>query len=155
MRRSMMTRWQRGLESAVAVLAVAAFALSTVHSWADSDVTYERIKNADKYPGDWMTYHGSYKSWHYSPLDQISSKNVDKLRIAWTHSMPRAIRGLQSMPLAADGVLYYSGPYNQVFALDGATGEVIWYYKQNLNEDLVSKQTHSPYNRGIALGYGN
>jgi len=100
-----MTRWQRGLESAVAVLAVAAFALSTVHSWADSDVTYERIKNADKYPGDWMTYHGSYKSWHYSPLDQISSKNVDKLRIAWTHSMPRAIRGLQSMPLAADGVL--------------------------------------------------
>jgi len=151
-----MTRWQRkALESATGILIVTAFAVSTVHTWADSDVTYERIKNADKFPGDWMTYHGSYKGWHYSPLDQISSKNVDKLQVAWTHSMPRAIRGLQSMPLAADGVLYYSGPYNQVFALDGATGEVIWYYKQNLNEDLVSKQTHSPYNRGIALGYGN
>ena len=64
----------------------------------------------------------------------------------------RSVRGLQSMPLAADGVLYYSGSYNQVFALDGATGEVLWYYKQKLNEDLVAKQTHSPYNRGIALG---
>ena len=69
--------------------------------------------------------------------------------------MPRSVRGLQSMPLAADGILYYSGSYNQVFALDGATGEVIWYYQQKLNEDLVAKQTHSPYNRGIALGLGN
>ncbi len=66
--------------------------------------------------------------------------------------MPRAVRGLQSMPLAADGILYYSGPYNQVYALDGSTGEVIWYYRQKLDEDLVAKQTHSPYNRGIALG---
>src|SRR5439155_713710 len=67
----------------------------------------------------------------------------------------RSVRGLQSYPLAADGVLYYSGSYNQVWALDGATGEVLWQYKQKLNEDLVAKQTHSPYNRGIALGYGN
>jgi alcohol dehydrogenase (cytochrome c) len=55
----------------------------------------------------------------------------------------------------ADGILYYSGSYNQVFALDGATGELIWSYKQKLDDDLVSKQTHSPYNRGIALGNGN
>ena len=68
--------------------------------------------------------------------------------------MPRSVRGLQSMPLAVDGVLYYSGSYNQVFALDGATGEVLWYYQQKLNEDLVSKQTHSPYNRGLAVGFG-
>ena len=30
-----------------------------------------------------------------------------------------------------------------------------WPYFPELNEDLVAKQTHSPYNRGIALGYGN
>jgi alcohol dehydrogenase (cytochrome c) len=39
--------------------------------------------------------------------------------------------------------------------LDGSTGEVIWYYRHKLNEDLIAKQTHSPYNRGIALGMGN
>jgi hypothetical protein len=69
--------------------------------------------------------------------------------------MPRSIRGLQSMPLAAEGLVYYSGAYNQVYALDGSTGEVIWYYSHKLNEDLISKQTHSPYNRGIALGASN
>jgi len=25
---------------------------------------------------DWLTYHGSYKSYHYSPLDQINTGNV-------------------------------------------------------------------------------
>ena len=61
----------------------------------------------------------------------------------------------QGFPLAIDGVLYYSSPYNQVYALDGASGSMMWTYKQKLNEDLVAKQTHSPYNRGIAAAYGN
>ncbi len=52
-------------------------------------------------------------------------------------------------------MLYYSSSYNQVYALDGATGQMLWTYKQKLNEDLVAKQTHSPYNRGIAAAYGN
>ena len=62
---------------------------------------------------------------------------------------------MQGFPLAIDGVVYYSSPYNQVYALDGATGQMLWTYKQKLNEDLVAQQTHSPYNRGIAAGYGN
>ena len=67
----------------------------------------------------------------------------------------RATRGLQSTPLAVDGVLYYSGSYNRVFALDGSTGEGRSGIPPELDEDLVSKQTHSPYNRGIAIGKGN
>ena len=106
-------------------------------------------------PGNWVTYNGTYKSWHYSPLDKINTKNVGKLTEAWSHSASRARRGMQSMPLAIDGVLYYTGPYNQVYALDGATGQMLWTYKQKLNEDLVARQTHGPYNRGIAAAYGN
>ncbi|HYP34981.1 MAG TPA: hypothetical protein VEQ62_01430, partial [Stellaceae bacterium] len=34
---------------------------------------------------DWLTYHGSYKSHHYSPLDQINAGNVRDLEIAWIH----------------------------------------------------------------------
>ena len=62
---------------------------------------------------------------------------------------------MQGHPLAIDGILYYSSPYNQIYALDGATGQMIWTYKHKLNEDLVARQTHSPYNRGIVAGYGN
>src|SRR5438876_10076807 len=133
--------------------AIASIALAPGASAADIDA--QRLIDADKNPADWLTYHGSYKSWHYSTLDQINADNVGNLKVAWSHATPRSTRGLQSFPLVADGVLYYSGSYNQLFALDGATGELIWAYKQKLNEDLVSKQTHSPYNRGIAIGYGN
>jgi len=120
-----------------------------------ADIDGNRLQNADKEPDNWMTYHSTYRSWHYSALDQINTGNVSGLKEAWSHVASRSVRGLQSYPLVADGVLYYSGSYNQVWALDGATGEVLWQFKAKLNDDLVAKQTHSPYNRGIALGYGN
>src|SRR5581483_6263089 len=52
-------------------------------------------------PNDWLTYHGSYKSYHYSPLDQINASNVSNLSVAWIHIPGRSTRGLQSMPLVA------------------------------------------------------
>jgi alcohol dehydrogenase (cytochrome c) len=63
---------------------------------------------------DWLTYHGGYKSCHYSALDQINAGNVKNLGVAWIHLPGRSTRGLQSTPLAADGVLYYSGSYSRV-----------------------------------------
>lgn len=124
-------------------------------AWAQGELDGNRLNAADQEPGNWLTYHGTYKSWHYSPLDQINTRNVTQLREAWSHVASRANRGLQGFPLAIDGILYYSSPYNQVYALDGASGQPVWTYKQKLNEDLVARQTHSPYNRGIAAGYGN
>jgi PQQ-dependent dehydrogenase (methanol/ethanol family) len=140
-------------QSAMAIAAIVAAGCGTTPRAAD--VTPDRLAKADSEPGNWMTYHGNYQSWHYSGLSDINTGNVKNLKEAWSHVASRSVRGLQSYPLAVDGVLYYSGSYNQVWAIDGATGDVLWQYKQKLNEDLVSKQTHSPYNRGIAIGYGN
>ncbi len=133
---------------------VVAIGICGAHASA-AEVTGERLNKADSEPGNWMTYHGTFKSWHYSPLDQINTRNISKLTEAWSHVASRANRGLQGFPLAIDGVLYYVSPYNQLYALDGATGRILWTYKHKLDEDLVARQTHSPYIRGIAAGYGN
>src|SRR6266436_2395667 len=135
---------------ALAVVAVAPPAPAIAPSQIDS----ARLQAAEENPNDWLTYHGGYKSYHYSGLDQINASNVKNLAVAWIHLPGRSTRGLQSMPLVADGVLYYSGSYSRVYALDGATGKFIWSYFPQLDEELVSMQTHSPYNRGIALGDG-
>jgi len=132
----------------IALLAVA------TPSRAD-DVSFDKILHAEKNPGDWLTYHGSFNGWHHSDLDQINTQNVGGLKVAFIHQPGRTTRGVQSMPLAVDGVLYYSGSYSKVYALDGATGEVKWAYTPELDEDLVARQTHSPYNRGMAMGNGN
>ena len=136
----------------VGCAALAVAALVTVSPARAQDAA---ALNAEAAQNDWPTYHGTYKSYHYSGLDQINTGNVKNLEVAWMHFPERATRGLQSTPLAIDGVLYYSGSYSRVWALDGATGKTIWAYAPDLDEELVSKQTHSPYNRGIAIGQGN
>lgn len=140
------------LVTAACLLAATAIAGITP-AFADN-VSTDDLLAAEKNPNNWLTYHGTYRSWHYSPLDQINAENVKNLKVAWVHQHGHATRGMQSMPLVADGVLYYSASYSRVFALDGATGKTLWSYTPKLDEELVARQTHSPYNRGIGLGDG-
>ena len=144
-----MEKLPRNLARTVALAIGAAFVASSAFA---QPVDTARIQAGDA--NDWLTYHGSYNSYHYSPLDQINTNNVSNLGVAWIHIPGRSTRGLQSMPLVADGVLYYTGSYSRTFALNGATGEVIWSYIPELDEALISRQTHSPYNRGAAIGDG-
>jgi glucose dehydrogenase len=81
--------------------------------------------------GEWRTYGGDLGNTHYSPLDQISATNFDKLEIAWrfrtSNLGPRPELSLESTPLMANGVLYAAaGTRRSVVALDAATGELLW-----------------------------
>src|SRR5580700_9661123 len=144
-----MEKLPRNLARTVALAIGAAFVASSAFA---QPVDTARIQAGDA--NDWLTYHGSYNSYHFSPLAQINTSNVANLGVAWIHIPGRSTRGLQSTPLVADGVLYYTGSYSRVFALNGATGEVIWSYFPELDDALIKRQTHSPYNRGLALGDG-
>ncbi len=144
-----MRRVTRGL-AASALLAVGA-AFAAAPALAQSA---QELEAANPNPNDWLSYHGSYKDYDFSGLHQINTRNVKNLEVAWMHFPGRTTRGLQSMPLAKDGVLYYSGSYSRVFALDGATGKVLWAYYPKLDEELIARQTHTPYNRGMAMGDG-
>lgn len=112
----------------------------------------QQLESANVSGNDWLSYHGTYNDYDFSSLDQINTNNVKDLQVAWMHFPGRSTRGVESMPLAKDGVVYYSGSYSRVFALDGATGKVLWTYFPQLDDQLVARQTHSPYNRGMAMG---
>src|SRR5258708_7521709 len=75
--------------------------------------------------GEWPTYYGSMSGNRHSALDQINARNVSRLQLQWTHSLPYFL--LQTTPLMIDGVMYVTGP-NQVIALDARTGREIWSY---------------------------
>jgi len=110
-----------------------------------SPVTDARLLNPE--PQNWLMYRGNYAGWGYSPLDQINSSNAKKLVPAWTLSTGVG-EGHQSPPMVNNGVMFVSTPQNQVLALDAKSGDVLWYYKKQLPEDLL--QLH-PTNRGVAL----
>ncbi len=102
---------------------------------------------------DWPSYHRTYNAWRYSPLAKINRGNVGKLQVAWTHQPGAITHGLQATPVVLDGVVYYSGSYNRVFAIDGASGEEIWHYYAK-NKPEVEQIATAPYNRGVSVGNG-
>ena len=85
--------------------------------------------------GEWHTYGGDLGSTRYSPLDQISAANFNKLEVAWRFKTdflgPRKEYQLEATPLMIKGVLYTTaGTRRDVIALDAGTGELIWTHSE-------------------------
>ena len=147
-----MKRWSTRLTGAAMALSATAMIGISMQAGA---VEWDRLRNADKDPNNWLMYHGSFNGHHYSDLSQINSQNVKNLQVAWIHTPGASKRGVQSFPLAVDGVLYYASASGQVWALDGASGEMIWKYQAKLDQERSEGTFYNPYTRGLAVGYGN
>jgi quinoprotein glucose dehydrogenase len=76
---------------------------------------------------DWSRYGGNPEANHFSPLAQIDRSNVSHLQIAWTFDTGEE-GGLQSSPIMVNGVLYGITPTQKIFALDAATGKLLWKF---------------------------
>lgn len=98
-------------------------------------------------PGDWRTYNGADSGNRFSPLEQITTANVSALKLKWV--FPLQYFGLETTPLAADGVLYVTGP-NEVFALDALSGAAIWHYSRPPSVGMLG-DARLGTNRGVAL----
>ena len=99
---------------------------------------------AQKGPGDWAMYRHDSGSSGYSALKQINSKNVAKLKEAWTMKLVER-GGLEVTPIAINGVLYFPAG-NKILAVDPATGKEIWRY------DVPASQASS---RGVGYWPGD
>src|SRR6202021_3784906 len=69
------------------------------------------------------------------------------LKLKWI--FPVQAFGLETPPLAADGVLYVTGP-NQVYALNALTGAPLWHYSRPPSEDMLGDSKLGT-NRGVAI----
>jgi quinoprotein glucose dehydrogenase len=76
---------------------------------------------------DWPVYGGAAENNHYSSLTQINQSNVTKLAMAWSFDTKEE-GGLQTSPLVVNGILYGISPTQKIFALDAATGKLLWKF---------------------------
>ncbi len=76
---------------------------------------------------NWSVYGGDAENTHYSPLTQINRDNVKDLRVAWEYDTGET-GGLETSPLIVDGVLYGITPSQKIFALNAATGKLLWKF---------------------------
>jgi alcohol dehydrogenase (cytochrome c) len=111
-------------------------------------LSFERLVQAEREPQNWLTYWGSYRSEHFSELEQIDRRNVAQLQARWAMPMPGG-SPLETTPLVVDAVMYTSGPPGDVYALDARSGLEIWRFHRQ--QERVSPFQINPFNRGIAV----
>ena len=86
--------------------------------------------------GDWPAYGFDESGQRHSPLTQIDTKNVSKLKLAWQYGMVSDARNpgnpalpvTEAVPLEIDGMLYTPTVQHAIVALEPESGEEIWKY---------------------------
>ena len=81
---------------------------------------------------DWPAHGGNAAHTQFSPLDQINTKNVGRLAVAWVHHTGDARADdrsqIQCNPIVVRSVLYGTSAGLKAFALDAATGRERWAF---------------------------
>ncbi len=112
------------------------------------DVSYEDLRNAVNDSSQWLTYSGSYTGQRFSSLQQINRATISRLRPRWIHQM-KSLQAVESHPLVAGGMMFLTGPANEVIALDAGTGEPRWTFTRPILENVP--QCCGRVNRGVAI----
>ena len=112
-----------------------------------------RMARADQEPGNWMSYGRTYGEQHFSPLNQINDDNVSHLKLAWFYNLDTN-RGQEAIPLVIDGVMYFTTAWSKVFALNAATGKLLWSYDPQVPGEWAINACCDVVNRGVAAWEG-
>ncbi len=107
----------------------------------------------------WPTYGGNPGGQRFSPATEINKPNLADLRPVWTfhtRALDKPRLGsdqafFEATPVLSGRTLYFTSPFDQVFALDAATGVQRWTYDPHaspLRKDVFVTS------RGVALWTG-
>ncbi len=91
---------------------------------------------------------------YYSPLAKIDAKNVEQLGFAWSYDLGDPMRGQEATPLVIDGVMYTSGTWGYVYAVDAASGKQIWRYDPKADYFMGRNPCCDLVNRGVSVWKG-
>jgi alcohol dehydrogenase (cytochrome c) len=137
------------------------------------EVTDTALLGAATDTANWLMVGGGYANTRYSQLRQITADNIaqvqiesahdvgvswrDRLGVGWRqgerkrwnwHPRTWGDERQESTPLAIDDVLYYTGAYSVVVAVDLGSGTELWRYRHAMRRPPML--CCGPSNRGVA-----
>jgi quinohemoprotein ethanol dehydrogenase len=118
-----------------------------------ADIDGARVMAADQEPGNWPAHGRTYGEQRFSPLAKINADNASTLGAAWEYET-NTIRGLEASPIVVDGVMFATGSWSVVYALDAKTGEELWTYDPKVPGEWGRKGCCDVVNRGVAVWKG-
>jgi alcohol dehydrogenase (cytochrome c) len=114
---------------------ISAFALMTAATL--SPVLAQVVQNfkpvtsaelANPSPNEWLSFSRTYDAQRFSPLDQINTRNVKQLRMAWVRGLP--VGTVESTPIVRGNTMYIMTSTGGIQALDATNGDLIWEYNR-------------------------
>lgn len=138
----------------VAVAAMTAPSPSASAASTPGEVDAARLQAADSEPQNWFTGGRDKDGTYYSPLTSINVQNAKQLGFAWQYDLGNPRRGQQATPIVIDGVMYTSGTWGYVYAVDAVTGRELWRYDPNPNVFMGRHPCCDLVNRGVAVWKG-
>ena len=137
--------------SSVSVLLLALVGLSSCDRPRAIDDA--RLRSADGDTANWLMYGRTYDDHRFSPLSQINEQTVAKLGLVWSRELGTT-RGLEATPLVENGVIYTTGSWSVVYAIDAQTADVRWMYDPAVPRARAYFICCDVVNRGAALYRG-
>jgi len=120
---------------------------------APGQVDDARLRGAENDGSEWLATGRTWGEQRYSPLDQIDARNVSRMHEVWTFETGLT-RGHEATPLVHDGVLFFTGSWSVVFAVDARTGKQLWKWDPQVEKIVGQKACCDVVNRGVALYKG-
>ncbi len=118
-----------------------------------ANIDGDRIIHADDTPGDWLAHGRTYSEQRFSPLKDIDRGTVKQLGVAWEFRT-NTVRGLEATPIVSDGIMFVTGSWSKVWALDAKTGRQLWFYDPEVPGQWGRYACCDVVNRGVALWKG-
>src|SRR5579864_3075047 len=118
------------------------------------NVTESRVIAEASAGTNWLLNGRNFESQHFSPLQQINDRNVSGLGLAWYLDIDSGM-GIVSEPIVVDGVAYVSAPQSKVYAVDAASGQLLWKFDPKVRLNLAINGSYSARtNGGVAVWKG-
>lgn len=122
---------------------------------SDRNITDKELSD-EANTADWLAYGRTHSEQRFSPLKDINTDNVSKLKPEWYADLPEE-SDMVGTPLVVDGILYYTGAMNLVRAYDARTGKKLWEYDPKVADTITAgnqRKVFWKHNRGIST-YGD
>jgi alcohol dehydrogenase (cytochrome c) len=116
---------------ALTLMVISSSWLAIAQAPAFEPVTDAMLLNPN--PGDWINYRRTLDGWGYSPLNQLTPRNVNQIQLVWSWALAPGIS--EPTPLVYNGVMYIpNGGGSGVLAFDAATGDLLWEYRRQFEK---------------------
>ena len=103
---------------------------------------------------DWPSHNGNAQAANYSAAAEMTPSTINRLGLAWSLDLPGEA-SLEATPVEVNGVIYFTGSYGAVYAVDVQTGKQLWKYDpQTWKYNPMKLRMNFAVNRGPAYDNG-